>query len=166
MRLFNIESEPIPLAVLGSKGLQKLYIDDDVFDIIDHGRTVEIKQAEQCWRWFIARKKYTLSLSARPSFLDGRKNAVNEDPKVAYQRAKQNRTVIGLVPLDDSGMPVPPKRGKIFATLPTGVDYGFGMHLQGPWLLNADRQDLISLFDSTWQVEIIEKLPRTTWGVC
>ena len=82
----------------------------------------------------------------------------------------------------ETGLPLPPSRaapqsgkgggkgggGKaaaapdpysLHALLPTKLILPFSAHLQGPWLLSVDRQDVQSLQDSAWNASIAKQLP-------
>ena len=47
----------------------------------------------------------------------------------------------------------------LHALLPTKLELPFMAHLQGPWLLSVDRQDVQSLQDSAWNAAIAMQLP-------
>lgn len=55
--------------------------------------------------------------------------------------------------LDDAGACT------LHALLPTKIVLPFAAHLQGPWLLSVDRQDVQSLQDSPWNACIARQLP-------
>ena len=50
--------------------------------------------------------------------------------------------------------PPPPKRGRVYATLPTQVTLPFGLHVNADWLLNISRGGLRELEDNPWQRSI------------
>ena len=56
-----------------------------------------------------------------------------------YADASRTRRVLGVLPLDNEGMPAPPTCGRVYATLPTEVTLPFGLHINADWLLNISR---------------------------
>jgi len=74
------------------------------------------------------------------------------------QRVK--REAIALLPLDDDGLPKPPNRGKVYATLPTQVQLPFGFHFQADWLVNVDRQNVRDVTGDPWQQSIVDQAPE------
>ncbi len=60
--------------------------------------------------------------------------------------------------LGDSGVPVPPARGRVYATLPTDVDLPFGLHINADWLMNISRTGLREIEDNPWQRDIVQRV--------
>ncbi len=75
-----------------------------------------------------------------------------------YSDAARDRQVLGVLPLDNHGMPAPPARGHVYATLPTEVTLPFGLHINADWLLNISRSGLREIEDNPWQRDIVDKI--------
>ena len=64
-----------------------------------------------------------------------------------------------------SGLPMPSTTssqpvGFVHAMLPTKLRLPCPLHLQGSWLLSVDRQDVQSLVENDWNVELLAQFPR------
>ena len=75
-----------------------------------------------------------------------------------YADAARTRRVLGVLPLDNDGIPAPPDRGHVYATLPTEVTLPFGLHINADWLLNISRSGLREIEDNPWQRDIVDKV--------
>ena len=63
-----------------------------------------------------------------------------------------------MLPLDDLGVPDPPARGQLYATLPMEVTLPFGLHINADWLLNISRTGLRDIEDNPWQRDIADRI--------
>ena len=85
-------------------------------------------------------------------FLEHRKIRPTDDERDrVYAEAARPRRILGVLPLDNEGVPAPPNRGRVYATLPTEVTVPFGLHINADWLLNISRGGLRELEDNPWQ---------------
>ena len=77
-----------------------------------------------------------------------------------YTDAARPRQVLGVLPLDNDGVPAPPDRGNVYATLPTEVTLPFGLphHINADWLLNISRSGLREIEDNPWQRDVADKI--------
>ena len=75
-----------------------------------------------------------------------------------YADAGKSRRIMGVLPLDNDGLPAPPRRGCVYATLPTEVTLPFGLHINADWLLNISRTGLRGLEDNPWQRGIVDSI--------
>ena len=152
------------LAILAMSGLERLEID---------GRTWELGVSEEpdgsfeatalsenenrLWRVFPA--QFEPSREAIACFLEHRKIRPTRDTREqVYGDAARARRVLGVLPLDNEGLPAPPARGQVYATLPTEVTLPFGLHINADWLLNISRSGLREIEDNPWQRSIVEKI--------
>ena len=92
-------------------------------------------------------------------FLEHRKiQPTKKEREQVYAAAARARRVLGMLPLDDRGVPTPPRRGQIYATLPTEVTLPLGIHINADWLLNISRTGLGELEDDPWQRDIVDRI--------
>ena len=99
-----------------------------------------------------------ISKSNTALFLEHRRIQPREDEREkVYEQAARKRRVLVVLPLDDRCVPVPPERGRIYATLPTEVTLPFGIHVNADWLLNISRMGLGEIEDA-WQREIVDRI--------
>ena len=155
------------LAILASSGLKRLYVDDrvwrlDIKDIADDGNCLASASCgDRIYRWRLFPVDFTPSREAIRRFLEHRKirPAQDERDKV-YAGAARPRRVLGVLPLDVAGIPLPPTRARIYATLPTEVTLPIGLHINADWLLNISRTGLREIEDDPWQREIVDRIPE------
>lgn len=151
------------LAVLAHRGLAEIILLGRCVHLSRHpdasGLSVAAQDDDRLdqWRVFVAR--YTPSAAAVRQLLETRRPHALKGDLAGYETASREREVVGIVPLDASGMPVPPETGDIFATMPTTESWPFGMHLQADWLLGITRAGLPELEQSEWQEDILAQLP-------
>ena len=128
-----------PLAVLAARGLKRLTIGPVDFKLAfdDGGICIERSDTEQPTRWRVFRAQYRPNDAAMAAFLKVRRQLKEELTETGERR---KREVIALLPLDQQGIPAPPKRGVAYTTLPTLDSTPTGFHLQADWLVNVDRQ--------------------------
>ena len=85
-------------------------------------------------------------------FLQHRRIRPTDDERDrVYAEAARPRRILGVLPLDNEGVPAPPIRGRVFATLPTEITVPFGLHINADWLLSISRGGLRELEDNPWQ---------------
>ena len=147
------------LAVLALRGLAQVSVDEVVWDLSveDDIVTVRLSGSDTRWRWkaFVAR--YRPDDAAMRRFLEVRQETQDH---VDLEGRRVERQVVGLLPLDDDGLPQPPDRGCVYATLPTQVRIPFGFHLQADWFVNVDRQQLREVAGDAWQEAIVGQVPE------
>ena len=157
---FLPDDDRAPLAILAMSGLKTLQIDGQVWELgaIGEGRgnfEVAALSDNENLLWRVFEAKYQPSKAAIACFLEHRKiNPTEEDRDQVYADAARARGVLGVLPLDNDGLPNPPKRGRVYATLPTEVTLPFGLHIHADWLLNISRNGLRELEDNLWQRSI------------
>ena len=142
------------LAVLARRGLTQVSVDDVVWDLsVDDGIvTVDRSGSDARWRWKAFVSRYRPDDDAMRRFLEVRQET---DDQVDEGGRRVEREVVGLLPLDDNGLPQPADRGCVYATLPTQVRISFGFHLQADWFVNVDRQNLREVTGDAWQEAIV-----------
>ena len=157
------------LAILAASCLKRFDVDGRVWDLDledmqeDGSCTVRARSGDETRQWRLFSVQYQPSRPAIGRFLQHRHiqpdELSDEERQQVYAAAERPRRVLGLLPLDDRGVPDPPKRGGIFATLPTAVTLTLGLHLNGDWLLNISRTGLGEIEDDPWQRDIADHLP-------
>ena len=156
LKRFLPDDDRTPLAILADAGLKKLELDGRVWElgvINEHYGSLEATalSEEENLLWQLFRVKYQPSTKAIRCFLEHRK--IQVDAGVTW-----SRNVLGVLPLDDGGMPIPPTRGRVYAVLPTEVRVPFGLHINADWLLNISRTGLREIEDNPWQREILDRI--------
>ena len=151
-----------PLAILAESGLERLDVDGSVWDLcvdsVADGTMTAIACAGGVHRWQLFSVEFQPSPRAIRRFLEHRRIQPREDEREkVYEQAARKRRVLGVLPLDDRCVPVPPERGRIYATLPTEVTLPFGIHVNADWLLNISRMGLGEIEDA-WQREIVDRI--------
>ena len=152
-----------PLAILAESGLRRLDVDGYVWDlsvdIVEDGTMTAIVRTDGAVRrWRLFSVEYQPSRRAMRRFLEYRKIQPGEDEREKiYEQASRKRRVLGVLPLDDRRTPMPPERGRIYATLPTAVTLPFRIHVNADWLLNISRMGLGEI-DNAWQREIVDRI--------
>ena len=147
------------LAVLARRGLTQVRVDDIVWDLSVEDDIVTVRRSgsEARWRWKAFVAHYRPDDAAMRRFLEVRQETHDQvDP--AGRRPE--RQVVGLLPLDDEGLPRPADHGCVYATLPTQVRIPFGFHLQADWFVNVDRQQLREVAGDAWQEAIVGQVPE------
>lgn len=159
-----------PLAILAASGLERLEVNGCVWELgvtEEEGGSCEataLSDSEnRIWQLFSTR--FLPSREAVAVFLEHRRIRPSEEERDrVYAEAARSRRILGVLPLDNDGVPAPPKRGRVYATLPTDVNVPFGLHINADWLLNISRGGLRELEDNPWQrgiangiVEILAK---------
>ena len=159
-----------PLAILAASGLERLEVNGSVWELGvteenggSHEATALSESENRIWQLFTA--QFRPSREAVAVFLEHRQiRPTDEERGRVYAEAARPRRILGVLPLDNEGVPAPPQRGRIYATLPTEVTVPFGLHINADWLLNISRGGLRELEDNPWQrgiangiVEILAK---------
>ena len=147
------------LAVLALRGLTQVSVDEVVWDLSveDDVVTVHRSGSNARWRWKAFVAHYRPHDAAMRRFLEVRQETHDQvDP----EGRRAERQVVGLLPLDDDGLPRPADHGCVYATLPTQVRIPFGFHLQADWFVNVDRQQLREVAGDAWQEAIVGQVPE------
>lgn len=151
--------DPTPLSVLALRGLEQVCIDDVNWDLSIEDGVVEVRRANdglsRRWRYF--RSRYRPDDDAMRRFVEVRRELRDQE---ATDTNRPERDVVALVPLGEDGLPNPPDRGRVYATLPTEVRIPLGFHLQADWLVNLDRQNLRAIVGDPWQEAIVRQVPK------
>ena len=151
--------DPTPLSVLALRGLEQVCIDDVTWDLSVEDGVVEVRRANDGFlrRWRFFRSRYRPDDDAMRQFVEARRELADQEVTETH---RPKRDVVGLVPLSDDGLPNPPDRGRVYATLPTRVHIPLGFHFQADWLVNLDRQDLRAIAGNPWQEAIVRQVPK------
>lgn len=151
------DNDRTPLAILAASGLERLEVNGSVWELgvtEESGGSLEataLSESEnRIWQLFTA--QFRPSREAIAVFLEHRQiRPTAEERDRVYAEAARPRRILGVLPLDNEGVPAPPKRGRIYATLPTEVTVPFGLHINADWLLNISRGGLREMEDNPWQ---------------
>ena len=154
---FLSDTDRTPLAILAACGLERLDVNGSVWELgvtEEQGGTLEataLSEAENLiWQLFSTR--FQPSRDAIAVFLEHRWiRPTDEERDRVYAEAAKPRRILGVLPLDNEGVPAPPNRGRVYATLPTEVTVPFGFHINADWLLDISRGGLRELEDNPWQ---------------
>ncbi len=152
------------LAILAASGLERLEVNDQEWELGTSGEpggslvvTAFTHDENLLWRLFPA--QFRPSREAVACFLEHRRIQPSEEEREqVYAEAARDRRVLGVLPLDNDGMPKPPPRGRVWATLPTEVTLPFGLHINADWLLNISRTGLREIEDNPWQRGIADSI--------
>ena len=154
-----------PLAILAMSGVERLEIDGRIWELgvseepDGSCEATALSEGEnRLWRIFPA--SFQPSRKAIACFLEHRRiRPSRNDREQVYADAARIRRVLGVLPLYNNGLPMPPTEGHVYATLPTEVTLPFGLHINSDWLLNISRSGLREIEYNPWQREIVEKIP-------
>lgn len=159
------------LAILSWFGLRRLTIGDQTWDLRvietpDGGLQATASRAEigedEYLAWQLFDVEYEPSRDAIATFLKHRRIQPAEDDRdEVYAEAGRTRSVLGVLPLDSRSRPAPPRRGRVYALMPTGATLPFGLHVHADWFVNISRRALPDVGDSSenaWQYEIVERI--------
>ena len=161
---FLHDDDRAPLAILAMSGLERLQINDSIWELgaIQEGDgTFEVAALSdnENLLWRVFETEFRPSKSALACLLEHRKiKPQQQDRARTYAEAARARRVLGVLPLDNEGCPNPPKRGRVYATLPTEVTLPFGLHINADWLLNISRNGLREIEDNPWQRRIADEI--------
>ena len=152
------------LAILAASRLERLEVNGRVWDLgigEDPDGSLEataLSEGEN-HRWRIFPVVFEPTREAIARFLEHRSiQPTKEDREQVYAEAARPRRVLGVLPLNDADIPAPPRRGRVYATLPTDVTLPFGLHVNADWLLNISRGGIREIEDNAWQREIVNRL--------
>ena len=162
---FLPDADRTPLPILAYSRVERLAIDGHVWELgVHHSEETGTVEAtalspDENILWHLFPVRFAPSPRAIARFLEHRRiqPSESERPEV-YEEAARTREVLGVLPLDDYGTPAPPRRGRVYATLPTEVTLPFGLHIHADWLLNISRTGLWELDDNAWQREIVDRI--------
>ena len=152
------------LAILASCGLTRLEVDKQVWELDVIGNSCRCREAvalsdKENLIWQIFSVEYEPSPDAIARLLEHRKIQPNpKESEQVYNAAARTRRVLGVLPLDVNGVPAPPSRGRVYATLPTGVELPFGLHIHADWLLTISRTELLEIEENAWQLDILDRI--------
>ena len=148
-----------PLAVIARRGLTEMRVENIVWDLSvdDSIVTVHRSGSDASWRWRAFVSRYRPDDDAMRRLLEVRQETHDQIDK---RGRRVEREVVGLLPLDDNGLPRRPNHGRVYATLPTQVQIPFGFHLQADWFVNVDRQNLREVEGDAWQEAIVGQVPE------
>ena len=161
---FLPDDDRTPLAILAESGLEHLEVDGRVWELgvgeeADGSLEATALSERENLLWRLFPVQFRPSKNAIACFLEHRKIQPSEEERdQVYADAARLRRVLGVLPLDNDGMPLPPTRGRVYATLPTEVTLPFGLHINADWLLNISRSDLREIEDNPWQRDIVERI--------
>ena len=156
------------LAILAVSNLKRLDVDGcvwnlDIDTMRDDGQcTASARSGDDVRRWQLFSVEFQPSPPAIARFLAHRHiqpdDLPEEEREQVYAAAARPRRVLGVLPLDDFGLPDPPAQGQLYATLPTDVALPFGLHVNADWLLNISRTGLREIEDNPWQRDIADRI--------
>ncbi len=161
---FLPDDDLTPLAILAAAGLERLEVAGRVWELgvqEEAGGSLEATalSAGDNLLWQLFPVRFDPSPEAVARFLEHRRIQPTEDEQDrVYGEAARARQVLGVLPLDDQGVPNPPSRGRVYATLPTEVTLPFGIHVNADWLLNISRTGLREIEDNPWQRDIADRI--------
>ena len=161
---FLSDDDATPLAILAASGLERLEVNDRVWDLSINEEPDGSKEAtalsdDENLLWQLFPVRFEPSGKAIACLLEHRRirPGVEEGEKV-YEAAARPRCVLGVLPRDNDGIPTPQGRGRVYATLPTQVTLPIGLHINADWLLNISRSGLREIEDNAWQREIVLRI--------
>ncbi len=161
---FLPDNDCTSLAILAVSGLKRLEINGRIWKLnvsAEHnGRSEATALSEgKIRRWRVFPVEFKPSREAVACFLEHRDIQPTEEKREQVEaEAARPRKVLGVLPLDENGIPDPPLRGRVYATLPTEVTVPFGLHIHADWLLNISRSGFKELEDNPWQRGITDKI--------
>ena len=165
------------LAVLADSGLERLEVNGCVWELgvraePDGSREATALSPDEDRLWQLFSVPFEPSPDAVARFLEHRRiQPTAEEREQVYAEAARPRRILGVLPLDDNGIPVPPKRGRVYATMPMEVTLPFGLHVNADWLPNISRTGLLEIDENTWQREIVDRIAEVLashlrWVAC
>ena len=152
------------LAILAASGLERLEIDSREWELgvseeVNGSLEATARSDDENLLWQLFPVQFEPSEEAIARFLEYRKiQPTEEEREQVYTDAARPRRVLGLLPLDNDGMPAPPRRGRVYATLPTEVTLPFGLHINADWMVNISRSGLREIEDNAWQWDIADHI--------
>ena len=161
---FLPDDDRAPLAILAMSGLERLQINGQIWELGavregDGNFEVTALSDNENLLWRVFEVDFQPSKAAIACFLEHRKIKPAQEARAqVYTEAARARRVLGVLPLDNEGLPKPPSRGRVYATLPTEVTLPFGLHINADWLLNISRNGLREIEDNPWQRSIAREI--------
>ena len=152
------------LAILAMSGLKRLQIHGQIWELGtvregDGNFEVTALSDNENLLWRVFEAEFQPSKAAIACFLEHRKIKPAQEARAqVYTEAARARRVLGVLPLDNEGLPMPPSRGRVYTTLPTEVTLPFGLHINADWLLNISRNGLREIEDNPWQRSIAREI--------
>lgn len=168
---FLPEEQRTPLAILAAAGLRQLVVCGRVWELglneePDGSFEATALSAGENRLWQLFRVSFEPSRDAIARFLEHRRiQPLESERDRVYAEAARARIVLGVLPLDDSGIANPPPEGTVYATLPTEVSLSFGLHVHADWLLNISRSGLREIEENPWQREITDRIADVLAGL-
>lgn len=157
---FVDQNRPNTLAILAPKGLKELVLNDRTYQVEyssgQNSVTVLEQSSGESWKWLAFSSDYTPSRPAVKDFAQFRRKRLRDDSEV-HELEKPRRAFL-FVPASEDFVPQPLKRGIVYATLPTNVEFCFGGIWQADWFVDITRRGLRD-FNTPWQLEIISQFP-------
>lgn len=145
-----------PLAILALRGLRRVEVQGALFDLEAESDVVTVRRGDVHHRWRAFRRNFQPSREATCRLLEIRGQLRSNDDS---RKQDEARTIVGLLPIGADGLPSPPERGTLYATLPTGETIPFGIHVQADWLLDLSRRGLQKIAGDPWQTSILGEIP-------
>ncbi len=167
---FLPDRDRTPLAILAASGLERLEVNGRVWELSvseepDGSLEATAVSAGEDRRWQLFPVRFKPSREAIARFLEHRRIQPSEDERErVYAEAARPRRVLGVLPLDNDGSPAPPKRGRVYAALPTEITLPFGLHINADWLLNISRTGLREIEENPWQRDIADRIADVLAG--
>ena len=152
------------LPILAAAGLTRLQVNDQIWEFgiseeLDGSLEATALSLGEKRLWQVFPVEFKPSTDAIRRFLEHREiQPSDNESEHVYKEAARSRRVFGVLPLDNDGLPAPPLRGRVYATLPTDVTVPFGIHINGDWLLNMGRTDLREIEDNAWQHDVADRI--------
>ena len=161
---FLPDNDRTPLAILAASSLEQLEVNGRIWELgvtEERGGSLEATALSETENriWKLFSTQFQPSRQAIACFLEHRKiQPAEEERDKVYADAARLRRILGILPLDNEGLPAPPSRGHVYAVLPTAVELPFGLHINADWLLNISRSGLRGLEDNPWQRGIADSI--------
>ena len=163
-----LPDDPTLLAILAESNLRHVDVDGSVWELsVDYAQrdgscTASARCGDKLRQWQLFSAQFQPSTTAIARLLEHRQIRPDQLPELQreelYAAAARPRRVLGVLPLDDHGLPDPPSRGRVYATLPTEATLAFGLHINADWLLNISRTGLGGIEDNAWQRDIADRI--------
>ena len=152
------------LPILARAGLKQLDLDGQRWEFGTnregaHVHEVTALSNDEDRLWQVFSVDCTPSDGAVKRFLEHRDiHPSPEEQESVYRAASRPRPVVGILPLDDKGLPAPPRQGQVHAVLPTALKHPFGLHVSADWLLNISRTGLKEIEGNEWQRDMVDTM--------
>ena len=160
----EVDGDHTPIAILAASGLQRFEVNGKVWKLhvreeSDGTREVIATAGSERKNWRLFACEFKPSEVALARFLEHREIQPSEDEREqVYAEVSRPRQVLGVLPLDGEGRPAPPKKGRMYATLPTDVFLPLRIHINADWLLDISRGSLKDIEENQWQRETADRI--------